>query len=512
MAFKDLVRRGPRNIRKRLFRDIIVIIMITVAAILLITLIQGKSIKDDISAQLISETSLLVKKRFISYLTPYDTSLKILAQFGNSSFLQSSDIPSLQKILHPIFTVHRDVKRITIIHDSGASEEFSRTDQDFIFSQVVHLSQKDLLDNIVFQGALSAAAEEPVFWSESFTANNEESGLSASIRISLPQQAAEAVLVYFIPAEKLISFVADIEIDKNIDIVLFNDQGLFLSKWNIDSVNHPKDNSNVLIRRTEQPKEADILALWQQSSDQQRDAQKIHLKGITWWAGYSPLSDNITTSWVAVIIPEKAIIKNVYRQWLELGLIGGVILLIAIFLTINLVRKYSFQLKDLPQQNLFNVTLKDSISKLIDAGESSTLEFKSTMRNNLQTGKHGKEIEIAWLKTVTAFMNSDGGIILIGVKDDGTITGNDADEFANEDKCRLHFKNLINSHVGTDLSRYIHMKVCSFNDKMVIVIECERVRRPVFLKIGKTEDFYIRSGPSSMKLSMSQMIGYLAER
>ena len=181
-------------------------------------------------------------------------------------------------------------------------------------------------------------------------------------------------------------------------------------------------------------------------------------------------------------------------------------------LTVNLVRKYSFQLKDLPQQNLHDATLQESVRKLIEGGESSTLEFKSTMRHNLQTQKHGKEIEIAWLKTVSAFMNSDGGILLIGVNDAGNIVGLEADAFANEDKCRLHFKNLVNSHIGTDFARYIHLKFCSFTDQTICVIECERVRRPVFLSIGKQEDFYIRSGPSSLKMSMSQMVTYLAER
>jgi hypothetical protein len=511
MALKDLLRRGPRNIRKRLFRDIIVIILITVGAILIITLIQGKSIKDDISAQLISETSLLVKKRFISYLTPYDTSLKILAQFGSSGVLQPSEPNALEQIIHPIFDVHPDVKRITLMQETGLYQEFSRTDRGYETSTLKTWPKDDIAANPAFQRALSAPQNKQVFWSESFTSYDKETGLSASIRIDLPQQSTALVLLYFIPAEKIISFISDIEIDQDIDIVMFNNQGLFLSRWNLEATQVADQDANASLQLPWKPKESDVVTLWQQSSARQRAAQKIRQQGITYWAGFAPLSDD-TTSWIGVIVPESAIIKNVYKQWLELGLIAGVILLVAVALTINLVRKYSFQLKDLPQQNLFTTALKDNVVKLIHAGESSTLEFKSTMRNNLQSGKHGKEIEIAWLKTVTAFMNSDGGILLIGVRDDGTIVGNEADEFASEDKCGLHFKNLINSHIGTDYSRFIHMKVCDFDDNSVIVIECERVRRPVFLKVGKTEDFYIRTGPSSMKMSMSQMVAYLAER
>ena len=156
--------------------------------------------------------------------------------------------------------------------------------------------------------------------------------------------------------------------------------------------------------------------------------------------------------------------------------------------------------------------VENEITALIRAGESTTLEFKSTMRTNLRTGKAGKEIEIAWLKTVAAFMNSDGGILLIGVDDTGNILGIDADNFANEDKCRLHFKNMLNTHIGAEFTRFIHLKIVTITEKTVLIVECERVRRPVFLSIGKQEDFFIRSGPSSIKLSMSQMVKYLGER
>ena len=46
---------------------------------------------------------------------------------------------------------------------------------------------------------------------------------------------------------------------------------------------------------------------------------------------------------------------------------------------------------------------------------------------NLKSGKNGKEIELAWLKGVVGFMNTNGGILLIGVDDSGTILGIDAD-------------------------------------------------------------------------------------
>ena len=203
---------------------------------------------------------------------------------------------------------------------------------------------------------------------------------------------------------------------------------------------------------------------------------------------------------------------NVKKQWFRIAIAAIMILAAGILMALLLVRKYSYQLRDLPQQKIHNHDFENELFSLIAAGESASLEFKSTVRMNLKTGKNGKEIELAWLKNVVAFMNSDGGILLIGVDDDGKIVGIEADGFSNNDKCRLHCKNLINTHIGPEFSRFIHLKIHQVEGKTIVVIECERVRKPVFLTVGKNEDFYIRSGPSSLKLSMSQMAKYLDER
>lgn len=511
MAVLDLVRRGPRNIRKRLFRDIILIILATALAIMLIGFYQGRYIKDYISGQLISEISLLAKKRFTTYLSPFDTSLKLLSRLVPSAADAPASVQALEVVMQSLLDLHQDVSQVSIIGGHGDFREFSRKETGDMQLHSGTWTEKDPYFSRNYNGALHTPENDPVYWSESFTSKNEASGLSAAIRLSPGDSGTKEVLSYFIPAERIISFIAAIEVDNDIDIVLFNNSGLFLSIWNPDYY-RPETNQSATGAASLQPTEADILELYNRSSEAELVAQKISMGGNTWWTGFTPLSEDVDRAWIAVIIPETSFIQNVYLQWLEIGAIVGAILLGATLLTVNLVRKYSSQLKDLPQQNLHYTALQDGVTKLIAGGESSGLEFKSTMRNNLQSGKHGKEIEIAWLKAVTAFMNSDGGILLIGVDDDGTIVGIGPDEFSSEDKCRLHFKNLVNSHIGTAFARYIHLRFCSFAEKTICVIECERVRRPVFLRIGKTEDFYIRSGPSSMKLSMSQMVNYLSER
>jgi len=177
-----------------------------------------------------------------------------------------------------------------------------------------------------------------------------------------------------------------------------------------------------------------------------------------------------------------------------------------------LVKKYAHQLKDVPQTSIANNDFINEVYHLLREGESSTLEFKSTMRKNLKSGKNGKEIEIAWLKGLVGFMNTNGGILLIGVDDDANILGIEADEFDNEDKILLHFKNLISQHIGLEFSQYLHLIINQIEGKTILVIESERASRPVFLYHKNEEDFYIRSGPASVKLSISKVIRYIQNR
>lgn len=52
-------------------------------------------------------------------------------------------------------------------------------------------------------------------------------------------------------------------------------------------------------------------------------------------------------------------------------------------------------------------------------------------------------MEKAALKTIVAFLNTRGGVLLIGVSDSGEIIGADEASFESRDKMLLHFNNLI---------------------------------------------------------------------
>jgi type I restriction enzyme R subunit len=70
---------------------------------------------------------------------------------------------------------------------------------------------------------------------------------------------------------------------------------------------------------------------------------------------------------------------------------------------------------------------------LIKRGESKTLEFKSTLRWSLKEDRQDDEgVTHAVLKTIAAFLNTEGGDLLIGVADDGSIVRTEPDRLEND--------------------------------------------------------------------------------
>ncbi len=155
---------------------------------------------------------------------------------------------------------------------------------------------------------------------------------------------------------------------------------------------------------------------------------------------------------------------------------------------------------------------KEDIQRLIRDGESNRLEFKSTLRTNLETGETDKRMEKAVLKTIVAFLNTDGGNLLIGVDDDGDIIGADIQSFENKDKMGLHLTNLIASKIGNSFLPFITFNLVDFDDKVIIRVKCDPCPMPVFYKDGKIEIFYVRSGPRTEELTGMTLISYIKNR
>jgi predicted HTH transcriptional regulator len=160
-----------------------------------------------------------------------------------------------------------------------------------------------------------------------------------------------------------------------------------------------------------------------------------------------------------------------------------------------------------------NQSYTHTLQSVILEGEGDHIEFKSTLRWDIRAGKTNPAIERACLKTIAAFLNSRGGILLIGVRDDGSIEGIETDKFPNEDKFLLHLWTLVRTCFGKDFSPYIRTTLEKSGDRTVCQVNCVPAVRPAFLRQpGFDEELYIRVGPSSNALNISEALAYIKER
>lgn len=157
---------------------------------------------------------------------------------------------------------------------------------------------------------------------------------------------------------------------------------------------------------------------------------------------------------------------------------------------------------------------EDKIEDMIRVGEHNRLEFKATFRWDAKRNQVNKELEKSVMKTVAAFLNSEGGYLLIGVDDKGQPVGletdlaslpkPDADGFEN------HFNNLFNGVIGPEFRRFVRIKFDNTGGKTVCLVNVEPSRKAVYLKTDDSESFYIRTGNATTPLKMSETATYVS--
>ena len=156
---------------------------------------------------------------------------------------------------------------------------------------------------------------------------------------------------------------------------------------------------------------------------------------------------------------------------------------------------------------------KISLQEYLTSGESTILEFKSSARWDYYQEKVNKELEFVIIKTVAAFMNTEGGTLLIGITDDEEIIGIENDlktlKKKNQDGYELLLNDLISHYIGAEYSLYINIYFDVFQEKTVCIIEIENSSQAIFIKKQNMKEFYIKQGNSTRLLDSEETHRYI---
>ena len=238
-------------------------------------------------------------------------------------------------------------------------------------------------------------------------------------------------------------------------------------------------------------------------------SNRMVFNGKAWWVSIRKLHIKNRDLYSGYILAEAEMLSGFYKgrqKFIAISLISFTIVLIA---TVFLWKRYQRDIEHSALPPMLNKMTNEQLLKAIAAGEDDQLEFKSTLRWNLHTNKPDKAMEIACLKTIAAFLNSDGGTLLVGVEDDGNIISIAADQFPNEDKFLLHFNNLINQHLGLETTDSFSFDIRHLESGDIMVVDCMPSPVPAYVTCDGKEEFYIRVGPGTRPLTTRDALEYI---
>lgn len=166
-------------------------------------------------------------------------------------------------------------------------------------------------------------------------------------------------------------------------------------------------------------------------------------------------------------------------------------------------------------------TARADIERLLASDESAKLEFKASLRTPVDSprsedkrsvGERGRALEREAIETLAAFLNTDGGTLVIGVTDDREIIGIEVDyprvRPKSRDGWRLTFDNLVTYELGAEVMKCIDLQLQPWSGHTIAVIRCSPREEPTW--VG--DELYVRRTASTKMLSTRHAVAWWRER
>jgi type I restriction enzyme R subunit len=157
-----------------------------------------------------------------------------------------------------------------------------------------------------------------------------------------------------------------------------------------------------------------------------------------------------------------------------------------------------------------------TIEELINNDEDYAVEFKSTARWDLREGQPSKAMEDAIVKTVAAFLNTDGGTLLIGIGPDGSVVGLGHDYGRVKPKNGDGFVNWLTTHLVNALGHTpvtrTRARISVHAGQEICRVDAAASPSPVCARTSKGEEvFFVRMNNSTRALPVAEVEAYRAE-
>ena len=157
------------------------------------------------------------------------------------------------------------------------------------------------------------------------------------------------------------------------------------------------------------------------------------------------------------------------------------------------------------------------VRALIAAGESETLEFKSSLRWDRREDRVNKVLEGVVVKTLAGFLNAGGGTLLIGIDDDGAPVGLAADcgtlKKQDRDGFEQHLLALLVRDLGESASSsFLTVNFHEIDGQDICQVTVEPSDHAIYVEHQKEAIFYLRVGNGTRELPVNEAVQYVGHR
>ena len=156
------------------------------------------------------------------------------------------------------------------------------------------------------------------------------------------------------------------------------------------------------------------------------------------------------------------------------------------------------------------------LRRLAESPEGVSLEFKSSIRWDYRQGAVNKDLIKPILKTVAAFLNTQGGTLLVGISDDGQPLGiqKDLESLNNsEDLFERHVTQALFNALGeTVVSAYVRLAFGEIDGLRVCAVDVQPSPEPAWLDEAGQDLFFVRTGNQSHTIRPRDVDSWMATR
>jgi len=216
-----------------------------------------------------------------------------------------------------------------------------------------------------------------------------------------------------------------------------------------------------------------------------------------------PIFDSKNKIVGTVVIPGDITLQQraVKEQWKFNLALSAVAFAVAVFIALYFIGREIARSPDF-----------EKLPEALETSESHRKEFKSSFQWDIAHNCKNLDERLKTLKTIVAFLNSEGGVLFIGINDNRTVRGikEDLELFASStDKFLLQVRDLISDRIGAEFAPLVKTHCESTEGKTVCVIEVEKAIGPAFLRGDSRNHFYTREGPRTNELDPKETSAFI---